>query len=70
MLTFGEFAFNVDVCCISRKFAIHIHVSTYPKNDWVLMRFILSVVLERTVRFLTTVHVVLEEFNNCLSNKK
>ena len=37
---------------------------------YILMRFILSVVLERTVRFPTTVHVVLEEFNNCLSNKK
>ena len=29
-----------------------------------------SVVLERTVRFLTTVDVVLEEYNNCLPNSK
>ena len=29
-------------------------------QKWLLMRFILSVVLERTVRFLTTVDVVLE----------
>ena len=35
------------------------------------MRFILSVVLERTVRFLTIViDVVLEEYNNCLSTNK
>ena len=30
----------------------------------------LSVVLERTVRFLTTVDVVLEEYNSCLPNNK
>ena len=30
------------------------------------MRFMLSLVLERTVRFLTTVDVMLEEYNNCL----
>ena len=35
------------------------------------MRFILSVVLERTVRFLSIViDVVLEEYNNCLSTNK
>ena len=34
------------------------------------MRFILSVVLERMVRFLTTVDVVLEEYNNCLPKNK
>ena len=34
------------------------------------MRFILSVVLERVVRFLTTVDVVLEDYNNCLQNNK
>ena len=32
------------------------------------MQFILSVVLEKTVRFLTTVDVVLEEYNNLLPN--
>ena len=34
------------------------------------MRFILLVVLERTVRFLTTVDFVLEEYNNCMPNNK
>ena len=29
-----------------------------------------AVVLEKTVRFLTTVNVVLEEYNNCLPNNK
>ena len=35
-----------------------------------LMRFILSVVLEKMVRFLTTVDVELEEYNNCLPINK
>ena len=34
------------------------------------MWFILSVMLERTVRFLTAVDVMLEEYNNCLPNDK
>ena len=34
------------------------------------MRFILPVVFERTVRFLTAVDVVLEQHNNCLLNNK
>ena len=34
------------------------------------MQFILPVVPERTVRFLTTVDVVLEEYNNYLQNNK
>ena len=34
------------------------------------MRFILSIVLERTVGFLTTVNVVLEENSHCLQNNK
>ena len=34
------------------------------------MRFILSVVLERMVRFVATVDVVLEEYNRCLPNNK
>ena len=49
---------------------LHIHVSTHYKNDLVLMRFILLVVLEGMVRFLTTVDGDLEEYNNCLSNSK
>ena len=35
-----------------------------------MMQFILSVVLERTVRFLTTDDVMSEEYNNCLPNNK
>ena len=35
-----------------------------------LMRFMLSVVLEKMVRFLTTADVVLEEYNNCLPINK
>ena len=34
------------------------------------MWFILSVVLERTVRFVATVDVVLEDNNSCLPNNK
>ena len=34
------------------------------------MRFILSVVLERAVRFLTIVDVVLKEYNNCVPNNR
>ena len=34
------------------------------------MQFILSIVLDRMVRFLPTVDVVLEEYNNCLPNNK
>ena len=34
------------------------------------MWFILSVVLERTARLLTTVDAVLEEYNNCQRNNK
>ena len=34
------------------------------------MRFILSVVLERTARFAATVDVVLEDYNSCLQNNK
>ena len=35
-----------------------------------LMWFILSLVPERMVRFLTTADVVLEEYDNCLPNNK
>ena len=48
----------------------HINSCLQLSKKWLLMRFILSVVLERTVRFLTTVDVVLEEYNNCLPNNK
>ena len=45
---------------------------SYPhlSKKGLLMQFILSVVLERTVRFLATVDFVLEEYNNCLPNNK
>ena len=39
-----------------------------PIQKWLMVQFILSAVLERTVKFLTTVNVVLEEYNNCLLN--
>ena len=42
----------------------HIPVSIYPK------KLLLIVVLERTVTFLTTVDVGLDECNNYLSNNK
>ena len=60
--------FNFDVCCVSRKFTTHscLHLS----QKLLLARFILLVVLERMVRFLTTVNVVLEEYDNCLPNNK
>ena len=38
---------------------VHIHVSTYPKK--MITDAVYLVVLEKTVRFLTTVDVVLEE---------
>ena len=48
-----------------------LHIFIYPPiPKMIMMRFILSVVLEKTVRFLTTVDVVLEEYNNCLPNNK
>ena len=54
---------------VSHVNILHIHTSTYPNNDY-WCGLSLSVVLERTVRFLTTVDVVLEEYNNCLPNNK
>ena len=33
-LTFREFIFNFDIRFVSRKFTLHICVSTYPKNDY------------------------------------
>ena len=53
---------------VSHVNLLHIHASTCPKI--LLMRFILSVVLERIVRFAATVDVVLEDYNSCLQNNK
>ena len=61
---FRESIFNFDVRCVPRKLMFS------PIQKLLLMRFILSVVLERKVKFLTKVDVVLEEYNNCLSNNK
>ena len=44
------------------------HLCLHLSWKWLLMQFILSVVLERPVRFVTTVDVVLEEYKNCLPN--
>ena len=65
---FLEFIFNFDFRIVSRNFTTYscLHLS----QKWLLMRFLLSVVLERTVRFLTTIVVVLEEYNNCQPNSK
>ena len=63
-MIFGEFTFNFDVRCVSRKF--NTYSCLYLSQKCLLMRFILSVVLERTVRFLPTVDVTLEQYNNCL----
>ena len=54
---------------VSHVNLLHIHVSTYPKK-LLLIWFILSVVLGKTVRFLTIVDFVLEEYNNWLPNNK
>ena len=54
---------------VSHVNLVLLHVSTYSKNDY-WCGWSVSVVLERTVRFLTTVGVVLEEYSNCLPNKK
>ena len=43
---------------VSHVNLLQIHLS----KKWLLMWFILSVVFERTVRFLTSVDVVLEEY--------
>ena len=47
---------------------LHIHVS--PIQKMITDAVYLSVVLERTVIFPTTVGVVLEEYNSCLPNNK
>ena len=60
--------FNFDVRCVSRKF------TTYPRSP-PIQKMITDVVylserLAGTVRFLTTVDVMLEEYNSCLPNNK
>ena len=60
--------FNFDDCCVSRKFTTY--SCPHLSQKLLLARFILLVVLERMVRFLTTVKVVLEEYDNCLPNNK
>ena len=62
-LIFRESVFDFDICSVSRKF-------TPPVQKMITDEVILSVVLERTVRLLTTVDVVLEEYNNYLPNIK
>ena len=60
--------FNFDVRCVSRKFNTY---SCLRLSQKLLMTVIIfSVVLERTVRFVTIVDVVLEKFNNYQSNNK
>ena len=58
------FIFSFDVCCVSRKFTTYSCFNLSPK--WLLLRFILSVVLDRTVRFAATVDAVLEDYNSYL----
>ena len=48
----------------------HVNSCLHLSKKWLLIQFILSAVLESAVRFLTTVDVVLEEYNNCLPNNK
>ena len=57
--SFRLFIFSFDVRCASRKFTTYSCLRLSQK--WLLMRFILSVGLERIVRFAATVDVVLED---------
>ena len=43
---------------------------SHLSQKWLLIRVILSVVLERKVRFIATVDVVLDEYNSCLPKNK
>ena len=63
-LIFREFVFNLMFL------EFHIISSLQLSKKQSLMQFIVSVVLERTGRFQTTVDVVLEEYNNCLPSTK
>ena len=67
-LTFRKFIFDFDVRCVSRKFTAYSCLHLSKKR--LLIRFILAVVLKRTVGFITTVDLVLEEYINCLPNSK
>ena len=67
-LIFEKFIFNFNLRCFPHKFSIYSCLHLSQKR--LLMRFILSAVLQRTVRFLTTVHVVLGEYINCLPYNK
>ena len=48
----------------------HVNSCFHLFKKRLLMRFTLLVMLERMVRFLTTVDVELEEYNNCLPNSR
>ena len=65
---FLEFIFNFDARCVSPKFTTYSCFHLCRKC--LLMRFVLSVVLERTVRFLIKADVVLELHHNCLPSNK
>ena len=58
----------LDPGCVSHKFTTYLCLHLCQK--WLLMRFILPVVFERSVRFLTAVDVVLKQHNNCVLNNK
>ena len=51
---------------VSHVSLLHIHFSISPKNDY----WCGLLLLERTVKFLTRVHVVLGKQNNCLPTAK
>ena len=55
---FREFIYNFDARCVSRKFTTY--SCQHLCQKWLLMRFFVSVVLERTVRFVITADFVLE----------
>ena len=65
---FWEFIFSFDAHCVSRKFTENSCLHLCQKL--LLIWFILSVVLERTVRFIITTGAVLEQHNNCLQTKQ
>ena len=54
--------------CVSRKF-YYISMSPHIQKA-ITEKVYLSVVPGRTVRFLTAVGVMLEEYNSCLPNNK
>ena len=48
----------------------HVSSCLYLSQKWLLMRFILPVVLKRTIRFLTIVDITLGKHNNYQPNNK